>query len=186
MAGKLYPKDTLFMSIEAGAASSDERSYALLHCMISGAPIIESKQTGIWWSIKWTELLSLAVAAGIDGEEQALDAPETVSALSAAARDVLAERRRQIEAEGWSPEHDDEHSENEMALAAACYAMSAGGYAKGKVPPVWPLMKEWWKPSTPRRDLVKAGALILAEIERLDRAGSEIAAAIALAEEYEQ
>jgi hypothetical protein len=29
---------------------------------------------------------------------------------------------------------------------------------------------EWWKPTNRRRDLVKAGALILAEIERLDRA----------------
>lgn len=88
---------------------------------------------------------------------------------SQAVLDVAAERRRQIELEGWAAEHDDEHSENEMALAAACYAMSAGGYAKGKVPPVWPWVKEWWKPSTARRDLVKAGALILAEIERLDR-----------------
>ena len=31
-------------------------------------------------------------------------------------------------------------------------------------------MAAWFKPTTPRRDLVKAGALIIAEIERLDRA----------------
>lgn len=170
MAGKLYPKGTLFMSIEAGAASSDERSYALLHCMTSGAPIIESKQTGISWSIKWTELLSLAVAAGIDGEEQALDAPETASALSAAARDVLAERRRQIGAEGWTQEHDDEHSTQELAFAAACYATADEGDAP---PAVWPWHLSWWKPTDRRRNLVKAGALILAEIERLDRAGAK-------------
>ncbi|EBP0408322.1 hypothetical protein JN58_23590 [Salmonella enterica] len=34
----------------------------------------------------------------------------------------------------------------------------------------WPLSSVWWKPSSPRGDLVKAGALILAEIERGDRA----------------
>src|SRR5690606_333611 len=38
-----------------------------------------------------------------------------------AARDVLAERRRQIEAEGWTPGHDDKHAEG-LACAAACYA----------------------------------------------------------------
>ncbi|MEB3421767.1 hypothetical protein VK682_24660 [Salipiger manganoxidans] len=35
---------------------------------------------------------------------------------------------------------------------------------------LWPWDRKWWKPTTPRRDLVKAGALIVAEIERLDRA----------------
>ena len=36
-------------------------------------------------------------------------------------------------------------------------------------PPSWPWVRRWWKPTDRRRDLVKAGALILAEIERLDR-----------------
>ncbi|MFM0330689.1 Lar family restriction alleviation protein [Paraburkholderia strydomiana] len=96
---------------------------------------------------------------------------ETV-ALTDAARDVLAERQRQVTAEGWTPEHDDEHTESEMALAAACYAMAAGGYAKGQTPPIWPWSLSWWKPAYGRRDLIKAGALILAEIERLDRAAT--------------
>ena len=94
-------------------------------------------------------------------------------AMSDAARDVLAERQRQISAEGWTPEHDDEHADGEMARAAACYARCAHVQmgAKAPLPPnIWPWLEAWWKPSTPRRDLVKAGALILAEIERLDRA----------------
>ena len=33
----------------------------------------------------------------------------------------------------------------------------------------WPWSLDWWKPKDPRRDLVRAGALIVAEIERLDR-----------------
>lgn len=86
---------------------------------------------------------------------------------SAAARDVLAERRRQIEAEGWTPEHDDQWRHGALAKAATCYASVhplAASY--------WPWDLKWWKPSDRRRNLVKAGALILAEIERLDRAAS--------------
>lgn len=93
-------------------------------------------------------------------------------AMTAAARDVLAERRRQIEAEGWTPEHDDEHGAGEMAAAAACYALNAAGCGC-EVARNWPWDRSWWKPSTARRDLVKAAALILAEIERLDRAADD-------------
>ncbi|HCG0240758.1 TPA: hypothetical protein NI943_005591 [Pseudomonas aeruginosa] len=85
--------------------------------------------------------------------------------------DVLAERRRQVEAEGWTPEHDDEHDNGEMALAAASYAAYAHIELSGDLPFCWPWDQQWWKPTTTRRDLVKACALGLAEIERLDRAG---------------
>ncbi|HBO2999697.1 TPA: hypothetical protein L4R60_002247 [Pseudomonas aeruginosa] len=85
--------------------------------------------------------------------------------------DVLAERRRQVEAEGWTPEHDDEHDNGEMALAAASYAAYAHIELSGDLPFCWPWDRNWWKPTTPRRDLVKACSLALAEIERLDRAG---------------
>lgn len=89
--------------------------------------------------------------------------------------DVQAERRRQVEAEGWTPEHDDEHDNGEMARAAACYALAGSsapndGTAALLVSLAWPWDEQWWKPSTARRDLVKACALALAEIERLDRA----------------
>ncbi|CAJ9662621.1 Uncharacterised protein [Burkholderia pseudomallei] len=86
-----------------------------------------------------------------------------------AVRDVLDERHRQIDAEGWTPAHDDEHDKCEMALAAIVYTESAVGYHPS-CPDTWPWSPKWFKPTTPRRDLVKAGALILAELERLDRA----------------
>jgi hypothetical protein len=93
---------------------------------------------------------------------------------SDAARDVLAERQRQMSVEGWAPEHDDEHDMGEMAHAAAWYSidqmMRTALDERGLS--FWPWAQEWWKPTTPRRDLVKAGALILAEIERIDRAQS--------------
>ncbi len=83
--------------------------------------------------------------------------------------DVQAERKRQVEVEGWTPEHDDEHNGGELADAAACYALSAAGWSTYAARERWPWPLEWWKPSTARRDLVKACALALAEIERLDR-----------------
>lgn len=87
--------------------------------------------------------------------------------LSKAASDVLAERQGQIEREGWTPEHDDEHASGELADAAACYALSGDPKVP---PPEWPWATEWWKPKDRRHDLVRAAALLLAEIERLDRA----------------
>jgi hypothetical protein len=98
-----------------------------------------------------------------------------MSPLSALA-DVITERRRQIENESWSPAHDDEHRHGELSAAAVCYAMHAANALDPDTaigltnPPAWwPWELEWWKPNGTRRNLVKAAALILAEIERLDR-----------------
>lgn len=85
--------------------------------------------------------------------------------------DVMRERHRQVTAEGWTPQHDDAHTDGCLAQAAACYAANASGMAgRGYGPaPYWPFDHEWWKPKDKRRDLVRAAALIIAEIERLDR-----------------
>ncbi|HIF6414487.1 hypothetical protein [Klebsiella pneumoniae] len=89
--------------------------------------------------------------------------------VTAAAADVLAERQRQVTAEGWTAERDDGYQNSELADAAACYAIHAHNQGFS-TPAHWPWSQDWWKQTSPRRDLVKAGALILAEIERLDRA----------------
>ncbi len=91
-------------------------------------------------------------------------------AMTNAARDVLAERVRQISREGYDSAHDDEHGRGELAKAAACYALGAQGVSGTReFVSFWP-----WNNKGPSRDqrgnLVRAGALILAEIERLDRA----------------
>lgn len=93
----------------------------------------------------------------------------TAATMTQAATDVLAERQRQISAEGWTPEHDDAHICGSIAAAAACYAAPAGNEREA-ILPYWPWNTSSWKPKSRRSDLVKAGALILAEIERLDRA----------------
>lgn len=87
-------------------------------------------------------------------------------------QDVLAERRRQIGVEGWTPEHDDAHDDGVMAAAAACYAIVDNEQAMECVEffdNLWPWSRNWWKPTDRRRNLVKAAALIIAEIERIDR-----------------
>jgi hypothetical protein len=91
--------------------------------------------------------------------------------LMQGAQDVFAERQRQIAVEGFTPAHDDRHTAGEMAGAAACYALTAVTHwaAMAAVRTFWPWDWIWWKPKGPRGNLVKAGALILAEIERIDR-----------------
>lgn len=102
---------------------------------------------------------------------------------------IAAERQRQIDSEGWTTEHDDQHTDGSIADAAACYAnpmaLSIDGFGleisepdeetdelEAQVPLGWPASWSfhWWKPKTRRENLVRAGALIAAEIDRLDRA----------------
>lgn len=102
--------------------------------------------------------------------------------LTDAARDVLAERQRQMDGEGWTHEHDDGYDSFQLAAAASSYVAnvvsrawiyvaSPDNYRQGSVPDEWPA--DWddafYKPKDPRGDLVKAAALLLAEIERIDR-----------------
>lgn len=88
---------------------------------------------------------------------------------------IAEERLRQVSQEGWTPQHDDGHGDFELCRAALCYAEFAQharplSSKRNSVPFGWPWNDEWWKPSTDRiRNLVKAGALIAAEIDRLQR-----------------
>ena len=91
---------------------------------------------------------------------------------------IARERKRQVEQEGWSMEHDRQHGGAELSLAAACYSIYAAGLMNqmspsedlNGVPLIWPWLEAAWKPSDdPIRNLEKAGALIAAEIDRLLR-----------------
>jgi len=123
-----------------------------------------------------------AVAEGFEGTRHVYPlaqlthySPSGAGPLNDAARDVLAERRRQIEVEGRTPAWDDVHRQGELARAAATYALASAHWPEvwtvldKPVRENWPWALRWWKPKDRRRDLVRAGALILAEIERLDR-----------------
>lgn len=91
----------------------------------------------------------------------------------ARAYDMLAvERQRQIDQEGWHYKHDDAHDDVELLRAAMCYlneAICAQAYRSDGKPLSWPWDDCWWKPTTAERNLVKAGALLLAERDRLNR-----------------
>jgi hypothetical protein len=102
--------------------------------------------------------------------------------------DIAAERKRQIDVEGWNTKHDDEHDDRSLAMAAALYASPRDDLVVIELNPdgvkwidPWPWYEIYGKRSAwdkrkkhdQRRRLVVAGALILAEIERIDRAQTE-------------
>ena len=95
---------------------------------------------------------------------------------------IADERRRQVEVEGWTPERDVEvHKDGGLVLASMCYIMDYYGHLDSTAfrsfccefaRESWPWDFKWWKPSTPNdsiKQLVKAGALISAEIDRLQK-----------------
>lgn len=104
---------------------------------------------------------------------------------------IAEERRRQIEEEGWSESHDYEHWDESLAKAASCYALPGEDrICDGEipVPENWPWEPQSWKParcefksdnnyiSERIRELQKAGALIAAEIDRLNSYSERIQA----------
>lgn len=123
-------------------------------------------------------------------DEQIQQAQEALAwlqtSLTPALVDVMNERRRQQEKEGWTPEHDDQHDDFSLAKAASVYfACASAGTADravmdefglrgtpGELQKLWPLSWDiaWLKPKSRRQDLVRGVALGLAEIERIDRA----------------
>lgn len=91
---------------------------------------------------------------------------------------IAAERDRQQTAEGCVAAHDDGHDRRELLDAAACYMdpflARPGLWGPGACPHGWPWDGDAWKPDAdPVRNLVKAGALIAAEIDRLLRLRAE-------------
>lgn len=85
---------------------------------------------------------------------------------------IADERKRQIKEEIWTPEHDDAFVNAELSYAAAAYAIPNDEPMLVRAVHLWPWDHEWWKPTPDDRirELEKAGALIAAEIDRLQRA----------------
>lgn len=103
-----------------------------------------------------------------------LDDPATDSGLAR----IASERRRQVNVEGWTPEHDAEHFSGELSIAAACYAINKLPNHDEIVVRNLDMLDDGW-PWEPRwdkrgehsrlRSLEIAGALIAAEIDRILR-----------------
>lgn len=122
----------------------------------------------------------IALAGGLPGYDAQMDRihalrqrlrePIPPQSVPDSITDVAKERARQINGEGCSAIHDDRWDAGELATAGGLYALDARN-ASSQVPTTWPWDEEWWKPTDDRRrNLVKAAALMIAEIDRLDRA----------------
>lgn len=81
---------------------------------------------------------------------------------------IMAERQRQIDIEGWSVEHDDEHGPQILESAAKSYRDAEG--PRSIMPKQWPWAEDWWKPKSRQRNLERSGALYLAAAEAAERA----------------
>jgi hypothetical protein len=96
-----------------------------------------------------------------------------LDATNTALAKIIEERARQLCQEGYTPAHDDEHTEGQMAVLAAAYALTSQPPGRFYPTPAVNYLRGWlqnvgwsFKPKDPIRDLVRAGALILAELER--------------------
>ncbi|PZU62344.1 MAG: hypothetical protein DI552_00300 [Brevundimonas sp.] len=119
----------------------------------------------------WTQVESLAKARAADWGLEARLEPITPRDLDPghpirrAVVDIVAERQYQISRHGWSRDHDDTHADGAIANAAADYASTG----QQPISTSWAYGSKVVDKEPRRQQLVKAGALIIAEIERLDR-----------------
>lgn len=127
------------------------------------------------------ERVAVAIApylpADISPVDVARDVVDALHALPTGAELISAERVRQVVSEGWTPDHDRAHPVGVLAAAGCSYALVATSQLylstgdsdfPSRVPPgpSWPFDLDAWKPEDPIRNLVKAGALLAAEIDR--------------------
>lgn len=88
---------------------------------------------------------------------------------------IRKERERQINVEGYNAEHDDAEKADSLSTAGAIYALPWNIRTIINATRYWPWDKSFYKPSKSDhtdariKELVKAGALIAAEIDRLKR-----------------
>lgn len=159
-----------------------------LSAMLLGAI---SATSSIFWSRRYLKMKAVAdglaaeitrMRGGVDpkiGEHLILrgdntsryHAPQAERSMLGAVHDIGRERLRQVRELGHGPEEDDAYARGELALAATAYLMHNDNPANSAAD-LWPC--DWapdsFKPKSRREDLVRAGALIAAEIDRLDRA----------------
>ncbi len=176
------PSNPRYNEIEAFAAAAPQASAAPADplCWVFEDELPDSMTTGAYNALYPHSRVDMVRMFPIFGP--AAPVAPAAHALSQAAQDVLAERRRQVEAEGYDTEHDDTHVMGEIGALAALYLMPDGardwdatsttyGATLGQAL----LPEDWTMPKmgeNRRRDVVKGIACGLAELERLDRAAA--------------
>ncbi|EPS2279120.1 hypothetical protein ABZR32_18320 [Pseudomonas aeruginosa] len=173
----MYERDENAKRLDAALARVAELDKQCRDDVARALGLRPSQERGFAWSY-----LLASIKSCVKASEDAAQAQHSVPELLVRAEgfvsgkevpqawlDVQAERRRQITAEGWTPDHDDLYCAAELPRAAAAYILSG---ANDEAPAIWPFSAKWWKPRDARANYMRAGALILAEIERLDRAAA--------------
>ncbi|WP_421983411.1 hypothetical protein [Roseibium sp.] len=94
--------------------------------------------------------------------------------LSEGVDHIAWERHHHLDFLGFGPERDDKYTDRQLAKAALCYLTHAAYPDKLRdsltfVPAEWPWDPIWWKPQSRIDDLIRAGSLIAAEIDRIKR-----------------
>jgi hypothetical protein len=144
----------------------------------------ELKEQGKDW-IRWKEIANVRLAE-VEKKYDELSGQNFIDTLAkvVSERDrmmeagegmsrIMAERIRQKSVEGWTPEHDAQHSKGELTIAAACYALNKmpvySDHWFDEVNEWWPWHPDWDKRDkhSRERSLEIAGALIAAELDRL-------------------
>lgn len=97
--------------------------------------------------------------------------PKPVKIMPPVIVEIERERERQIGSAGYDWQHDDRHSTGDLARLAAMYANPQPDRVHEAMRASWGDVPEWYKPKDRRRDLIRAAALLVAEIERIDRIG---------------
>ena len=87
---------------------------------------------------------------------------------------IAHERFRQVDDEKWTAANDDDATESQLARAGLAYAVAVVNGPSEAPNAWWPWAANFWKPTSSLRMLVKAGALIAAEIDRRLRAGEKL------------
>lgn len=117
-----------------------------------------------------TEALRARIAAALSATPEL---QVVIEAAGEVAAEVFVERLRQIIEEGHSVEQDDAYTDYQLPRAAVCYAIRGAGLPPHKSTLYWPWNPATFKPAGDDRDLIKAAALILAELQRRQRARAE-------------
>lgn len=146
-----------------------EQVQSAANCMVSAADDMQRTASSISESVdRMVRALDEHAIRIEDAMRTSTNSPGIASKLVDGVQLIAAERARQFEIEHHTLEEDRRHVHCELARAAACYAMPTG-YRECEPPLNWPWHSSWWKPSPDDRvrDLVKAGALCAAEIDRL-------------------
>ncbi|WP_238085274.1 hypothetical protein [Pseudescherichia vulneris] len=169
--GIYFTANRLLAAWEHGFIDSPDREVADVASMILSAVEMLPDATEGDFNREFADEMLALIAKQLSNE-----VTPTKPILSRAIADIIAERQRQKEKKGYTESRDDNYLPGVLNLAGAAYAVHASLLpdAKRRAERLWPWPDagKYLNASSkdPRSSLVKAAALITAEIERIDRA----------------